>query len=223
MEVADCVGARPHEDCDPNSPRTDVGPSGEVHETVQEIVHEGTYDLWVMVARRKNGTKTHRSRRSPLGQKNVMTRNFNDNFDMKGVDKQGVGRAEITNGSMREKLNDSRFLPTRPVSIQNSLKSNSVKGKKGIVRLRASPLGLISAAEEGKAKLVSVEHLKGNAVLALKEGKPCDGDSRPGASGNFQFTATTWPEMGYKFRGGDNEIPKVVLAEIRANPTQIMG
>lgn len=113
MEVVDGVGARSHEDCDPISPRTDVGPSGEVHETVQEIVHEGTYGPWVMVARRKNETKTQRSGGSPPGQKNVMIGNFNGNFDIEEVDRQGVGRAEITNGPVREskrKLSPPRIL-----------------------------------------------------------------------------------------------------------------
>lgn len=58
IEIAYGMRVRSHEGCDPNSPRTEVGPSGEVHDIVQEIVHEGTYGPWVMVARRKNGTKT---------------------------------------------------------------------------------------------------------------------------------------------------------------------
>ena len=34
--------------------------------------------------------------------------------------------------------------------------------------------------------------------------KTYNGDLRPRASGNFQFATTTWPEMGYKFRGDDS-------------------
>nr|POE76395.1 hypothetical protein CFP56_38023 [Quercus suber] len=88
MEVGVGMGARSHEDCEPNSPRTNVRPNGEVHEAIQEIVHEGTYSPWVMVARRRNETKMQRSRGGSLfGQRNDRTRFSNDNLDLEAVHK----------------------------------------------------------------------------------------------------------------------------------------
>ena len=55
------VGASSHEVCAADNPRTEVGTSSLVHDSEQEVVHEGVYGPWVVVARRKNGTKLQRS------------------------------------------------------------------------------------------------------------------------------------------------------------------
>lgn len=39
----------------------EVGPCGKEHDAVREDVHEGSYEPWVVVARRKNRTKTQKS------------------------------------------------------------------------------------------------------------------------------------------------------------------
>lgn len=39
----------------------EAGPCGKEHDAVREDVHEGSYGTWVVVARRKNRTKTQKS------------------------------------------------------------------------------------------------------------------------------------------------------------------
>ena len=44
------VGASSHGVCAADNPRIEVGTSSLVHDSEQEVVHEGAYDPWVLVA-----------------------------------------------------------------------------------------------------------------------------------------------------------------------------
>ncbi|XP_030923431.1 uncharacterized protein LOC115950365 [Quercus lobata] len=61
-------------ECVPDTAELGVGTSKDVHESEHEDVQEGTYGPWIVVARRKNGTKNQRSGGSPSVLDNVQVR-----------------------------------------------------------------------------------------------------------------------------------------------------
>ena len=62
--VAEEVEDQRHRACNlhvPDNTREEVGPSKIMHESEQEELQNSTYGPWIVVARRKNGTKSHGS------------------------------------------------------------------------------------------------------------------------------------------------------------------
>lgn len=56
-EVRMGMGVESHENCDDNSPKSSMGPNGQVHDAEQEVVCDGTFSRWLMVACKRNGTR----------------------------------------------------------------------------------------------------------------------------------------------------------------------
>ena len=60
-DESDLGGANSHDMCDSDKQRTKVGTTNVRHDIEQDSTHEGVYGPWVVVTRRKNGTKSQRS------------------------------------------------------------------------------------------------------------------------------------------------------------------
>nr|POF11393.1 uncharacterized protein CFP56_55877 [Quercus suber] len=111
MEVRVGIGVRSHENFEDNSPKSGLGPNGQVHDAEQEVVCEGTYGPWVMVVHKGNGTKFQRSGRSPPNQRNGKPRFSNDNFDLETASMQEGVKAESFNRPLKE--NKRKLSPPR--------------------------------------------------------------------------------------------------------------
>ena len=112
------------EERETSSDRAGEGPSGIVHESGQEGVQEGTYEPWVVVGRRKGGTKYQRHGRGPSvldnGQKND-TRSDSSNETRAN---KAIGRSNISHGPAREakrKLPQPR--PTEGAQVANVIQN----------------------------------------------------------------------------------------------------
>nr|POE57275.1 uncharacterized protein CFP56_01924 [Quercus suber] len=107
-----------------NSDRTSEGSSGIVHESGQECVQEGTYGPWVVVGRKKSGTKFQRHDGSTSvlekGQKND-ARNEPGN----GIrPNKGVGRLDFSHGPSREaKRKLPQIRPVEGAQVANIIQS----------------------------------------------------------------------------------------------------
>ena len=94
-------GASLHDICDIDKPRTEVGTTNLLHDSEQESVHEGVYGPWVVVAWRKNGTKTHRSGGPSVENRNVFA--FKSN-----------GNVEVTKRMWNRECEDKTDMPSGP-------------------------------------------------------------------------------------------------------------
>lgn len=73
------------------------GTNGAVHESKQGTVHEDLYGPWVVVTRRKQGTKNQRSGGTSLGLIKDFVFRGNENVETRSLD-----RVEVANGPTSE-------------------------------------------------------------------------------------------------------------------------
>lgn len=78
------------------------GPAGNEADSMHEEATEGTYRPWVVVERRKNGTRIHRSGQTPFMQGNAPSRQTQGKlFPQKEIN-VGSGMGDTNNGPLRE-------------------------------------------------------------------------------------------------------------------------
>nr|POE93986.1 hypothetical protein CFP56_35784 [Quercus suber] len=215
-----------HDMCDVDKQRTDVGTTNLLHDTKQESAqgsaHEGVYGPWVVVAKRKNGIKSHRSGGPSVENRNGFGFKSNDNVEatqriwyrehedridkpsrppreskrklspIRLVDKAQLERfiqrigsgptSEVQFGlAQNPSLSEPIFSLTRAATAQALLKPNSVKGKKGITRARASQVLQAGAAEVAGVKVSSIQLNKG---IVMHEGIGVEFSMKPPKSRN---------------------------------------
>ena len=90
------------EECGTSFERAGKGPSRVMHESGQECVQEGTYGPWVVVGRKKSGTKYQRHGGVPFvlenGQKNEVRGESRKEIRANKV----IGRSDLSHGPARE-------------------------------------------------------------------------------------------------------------------------
>ena len=106
-------GVSSHDMCDFDKPRTKVGTTNLQHDTEQESAHEGVYGPWVVVARRKNETKSHRSGGPSTENRNVFA------FKSKG-------NVEETKRTWIRECEDKAGLPSGP-PLESKRKLSPIK------------------------------------------------------------------------------------------------
>nr|POE75201.1 hypothetical protein CFP56_75372 [Quercus suber] len=172
-----------HDMCDVDKQRTEVGTTNLLHDTKQESAqgsaHEGVYGPWVVVAKRKNGIKSHRSGGPSVENRNGFGFKSNDNVEATQriwyrehedrIDKPSgpphESKRKLSPIRLVDKAQLERFIqrigsgPTSEVQF--------VKGKKGITRARASQVPQAGAAEVVGVKVSSIQLNKG---IAMHEG-----------------------------------------------------
>lgn len=164
-------GEGSHENCEASSPKNGVGPNGQAHNAVQEVVHVGTYGPWVVVAHRRNGTKSQRGGRSPLSQRNVRSGVSKGHIVLDAPGMQGSDKAEVVSGPTKE--NKRRLSPTRVLekaqvesSIQNIGNKDLKQAQPNSVRdQEPNLLRLTSAQIETTQTALKHSSVKGKRVL----------------------------------------------------------
>ena len=106
MEVAGASGDRSCETCATDKPEVEVGPKvamqGDVHDIAHdsgENIHNSTYGPWVVMTRKRNGTKSQRSGGSSAIQEKMHAL---EKHVLEGKDTKGPSRAGLKNGLLRE-------------------------------------------------------------------------------------------------------------------------
>nr|POE95451.1 uncharacterized protein CFP56_01494 [Quercus suber] len=118
--VEEGEGSRKH--CEDNSPKAAVGPNSQENGDAQEDGHASTYGPWVVVARRKNGTKWQRSGGSPPIQRNERMGSFNGNIVREAAVRLERDRAGLAYGPAKE--NKRKLSPPRALDrahFENSI------------------------------------------------------------------------------------------------------
>lgn len=224
-------GASSHDMCDSDKQRAEMGTTNVRHDTEQDSTHEGVYGPWVVVTRRKNGTKSQKSGGPSAENRNVFAFKSNGNVEAtkrtwinecedkaglpsgppreskrklslfrfvdkaqleKSIQRIGSGlTSEMQSGtSLRPSSSEPKFIPTWAASAQALLKPNSVKGKKGIARTRASQTAQAGAVEASSAKTSFVQLNKGivahkRDVVPVPRASHKHGDRSGGKAGEF--------------------------------------
>ena len=122
MEVCVEEGERSRINYEANSPKFEVGPNDQEHDAVQEDGHASTYDLWLVVAHRKNGTKLQKSGGSPPDQRNERMGIFNGNIAMEATSRLERDRVGLTYRPTKE--NKRKLSPPRALDkaqFENSI------------------------------------------------------------------------------------------------------
>ena len=110
-----------------NSIKADVGPSAAMQEDVHENVQDGTYRPWVMVACKRNGTKSQRGGGPMLVQEKTRAGSMHERHDHVGKGTKASANDVSNSGLPREaerKLSSVRILERSQVISVLQKRSN---------------------------------------------------------------------------------------------------
>ena len=226
-----------------NSPRLAGGPTQDMQDVhaarqdlvgqVQEAAHDDLYGPWVLVERKKSGTKMLRSGGSSGDQRNFSAVRSHGIGEFRSNERLFMDRGGAVDGPERDSkrkivgpksLDKAQFenvtkrigkeaaSQAHLVSNQNEgfvsnrqPKSNSVKGKKILARLKMSKYNNSSTVGDVGTRNGGKNFLKKGGAFPEKGRRSGDDGSTGGVPGILKIDPATWAEAGFRFgrRGSD--------------------
>ena len=168
-EVGVSMGEMSHEKCEDNGPNSVVGSNGELLVAEQEVVRKDTYGPWVMVARKRAGTKVQRYGGSPPNQRTSKPGFSNGFFDMEAAHiNQRTSKPGFSNG----------FFDMETVHTREGARAESSNGPLKEMKRKLSPPKVLEKAQVEAAikKIVKHDHNRAQPRPTLNsEPKPVSG------------------------------------------------
>ncbi|KAL0011104.1 hypothetical protein SO802_006212 [Lithocarpus litseifolius] len=204
--------------------KTSEGSTKGMQEDVKEGAQDTLYGPWVVVGRKKNGTKSQRSGGTPSGNANGHLRQMQETRG-NGVNANlGLGKVEPNNRPSKEakrKLSPSRVV--NKAQLASSLQTirtgthaqaqtpSNVSPKKLDVdnmdfRVGNEVKSNHKASVKAKKVLAHSRAFQGIPSLCNRRRRErlkqtCGRESNPRAASQLQLSSMPWPEVGYKFQG----------------------
>nr|POE45676.1 uncharacterized protein CFP56_05566 [Quercus suber] len=216
-------GGRSCEERGMSTEMTGEGPSGSVHESGQECAQEGTYGPWVVVGRKKSGTKFQRHGAAPSVLENREKYETRDDTSNETRTNKGVGRSVVSHGPIREakrKIYQPR--PIEGAQVANIIQNiREVKTHQNQPAVDPSPRALDVASVSFGAgydlannKPNQKGSVKGKKALARARAAQ---DSRLGAVEGERYISSSADQVDKRFgqgaderasRGGDRKLER---------------
>nr|POE89719.1 uncharacterized protein CFP56_49491 [Quercus suber]POE89722.1 uncharacterized protein CFP56_49494 [Quercus suber] len=243
-------GSVPSSPCEKHAPdkaKIGQGINESVNGSVNEEASESTYGPWVVVARKRNGTRKQAAGGSPMVQVHNQpwsgpvlngSGSTNDVGNVQPSHNAGLGKevkcrlsatrdingpllanslqrlgkmsnswdkkevvGSLVNVGVEKVMGQTGFGKDKQVPKPNRStpnQSDSVKGKKELARARAFKVNSPCAVRAAEEKILSLNHQSQDQIAQIG-----DGNQQSRTSSDFQFTAATCLEAGFKVEGRD--------------------